>query len=60
MINTISSGLFKLPKEEHKYWHSHKYEASVLIISRNVTFKVLQVESGLLRLDLKSGVPGEL
>ncbi|KIJ23991.1 hypothetical protein M422DRAFT_213059 [Sphaerobolus stellatus SS14] len=34
----------ELPKEEHKYWHSHKYEAS----------------SGLLRLNLKSGVPGKV
>jgi len=34
----------KLPKEEHKYWHSHKYE----------------VESGLLQMTLKSGVPGKV
>jgi len=41
----VSEKLFaKLPEEEKKFWHSHKYE----------------VESGSLQLGMKSGVPGPI
>jgi hypothetical protein len=50
----------KLPKEEKKFWHSHKYEVN---LPRNVVFLVLRfgskIESGLLQLEVKGAVPGK-